>query len=105
MAESEPEELRDTFGKTLVALGHAYPQMLVLDADLHTSSKAGYFKSAFPDRFLQVGIAEQNLFGIAAGLALEGFLPFPCTFASFAARRPSSSVARPPCCGSPQASR
>ena len=54
--------------------------MLVLDADLHTSSKAGYFKAAYPDRFLQVGIAEQNLFGISAGLALEGFIPFPVHF-------------------------
>src|SRR5512146_3218167 len=93
MAESEPEELRDTFGRTLVALGHAYPQMLVLDADLHTSSKAGYFKAAFPERFLQVGIAEQNLFGISAGLAIEGFIPFPCTFASFATRRALDQIA------------
>ena len=45
--------------------------MIVLDADLHTSSKATMFKKAFPDRFIQVGIAEQNLFGISAGLALR----------------------------------
>jgi transketolase len=67
--------------------------MLVLDADLHTSSKAGYFKAAYPDRFLQAGIAEQNLFGISAGLALEGFIPFPCTFAAFATRRALDQVA------------
>ena len=93
MAASSPAELRDVFGQTLVALGRDYQRMLVLDADLHTSSKAGYFKAAFPERFLQVGIAEQNLFGISAGLALEGFIPFPCTFAAFAVRRALDQVA------------
>ena len=93
MEESKPLEMRDVFGQTLVELGKKYPNMLVLDADLHTSSKAGYFKAAYPDRFLQVGIAEQNLFGIAGGLALEGFVPFPSTFASFVARRALDQVA------------
>ena len=86
-------EMRDIFGKTLVELGKEYSRMMVLDADLHTSSKAGYFKAAFPSRFIQVGIAEQNLFGIAAGLALEGSIPFPCTFAAFATRRALDQVA------------
>jgi len=86
-------EMRDVFGHTLVELGQAYPQMVVLDADLNTSSKAVIFKKAFPDRFIQVGIAEQNLFGVAAGLALTGFVPFPSTFASFAARRALDQVA------------
>ena len=96
MAENSPShpiEMRDAFGQMLVQLGKEYTHMLVLDADLHTSSKAGYFKAAYPDRFLQVGIAEQNLFGISAGLALEGFIPFPCTFASFATRRALDQVA------------
>ena len=82
-----PLEMRDAFGQTMVELGREFPQMVVLDADLYTSSKTVYFKKAFPDRFIQVGIAEQNLFGIAAGLALTGFIPFPSTFAVFAARR------------------
>jgi len=86
-------EMRDIFGQTLVELGKENPRMLVLDADLHTSSKAGYFKAAFPDRFIQVGIAEQNLFGVAAGLALEGYIPFPSTFAAFATRRALDQVA------------
>lgn len=90
---ARPAEMRDVFGQSLVELGRAFPNMLVLDADLHTSSKAGYFKAAFPDRFLQVGIAEQNLFGISAGLALEGFIPFPCTFAAFVARRALDQLA------------
>jgi transketolase len=96
MAENNPTsplEMRDVFGQMLVQLGREYPRMLVLDADLHTSSKAGYFKAAYPDRFLQVGIAEQNLFGISAGLALEGFIPFPCTFAAFATRRALDQIA------------
>ena len=67
--------------------------MIVLDADLNTSSKAVFFKQAYPDRFIQVGIAEQNLFGIAAGLALEGFIPFPSTFAVFATRRALDQIA------------
>jgi transketolase len=85
--------MRDAFGQTLVELGHKYPRMLTLDADLHTSSKATMFKKAFPDRFIQVGIAEQNLFGISAGLALSGFMPFPSTFAVFATRRALDQIA------------
>jgi transketolase len=96
MAENDathPLELREAFGKALVDLGKQYPEMVVLDADLNTSSKVVYFKKAFPDRFIQVGIAEQNLFGISAGLALTGFIPFPSTFASFATRRALDQIA------------
>jgi len=89
----EALEMRDAFGQTLVELGHEYPKMVMLDADLHTSSKATYFKKAFPDRFIQVGIAEQNMFGISAGLALSGFIPFPSTFAVFASRRALDQIA------------
>lgn len=96
MAENKSDnavEMRDAFGQALVELGQQYPHMLVLDADLHTSSKATLFKKAYPDRFIQVGIAEQNLFGISAGLALSGFMPFPSTFAVFASRRALDQVA------------
>jgi len=86
-------EMRDAFGNALVKLGAEHPNMVVLDADLHTSSKAGYFKKAYPDRFYQIGIAEQNLFGIAAGLSLMGFIPFPSTFAVFATRRALDQIA------------
>jgi len=86
-------EMRDAFAAALVELGRERPEVLVLDADLNTSSKTVAFKDAFPDRFIQVGIAEQDLFGIAAGLALEGFLPFPSTFAVFAARRALDQIA------------
>ena len=90
MAESEAGgmlEMRDAFANALVELGHEHENLIVLDADLNTSSKAVAFRKAFPDRFIQVGIAEQNLFGIAAGLALSGLIPFPSTFSAFAARR------------------
>ena len=96
MAENEPVgkiEMRDAFGDALIEIGQQYPQVVVLDADLNTSSKAVYFKKAFPERFIQVGIAEQNLFGIAAGLALAGFIPFPSTFAVFASRRALDQIA------------
>src|SRR3972149_2942648 len=88
-----PLEMRDAFGQTMVELGREFPQMVVLDADLYTSSKTVYFKKAFPDRFIQVGIAEQNLFGIAAGLALTGFIPFPSPFAAFVSRRALDQIA------------
>lgn len=90
---ARPAEMRDAFASALVELGRECPQLLVLDGDLNTSSKAVAFKKAFPDRFIQVGIAEQNLFGIAAGLALCGLIPFPSTFAVFATRRALDQVA------------
>jgi transketolase len=86
-------EMREAFGRALVELGRQYPQVVVLDADLNTSSKVVYYKNEFPNRFIQVGIAEQNLFGIAAGLALTGFIPFPSTFAVFASRRALDQIA------------
>lgn len=86
-------ELRDAFGQTLLELGHTCDNLIFLDADLHTSTKATGFKNRFPDRFIQVGIAEQNLFGLAAGLALEGFIAMPSTFAAFAARRALDQLA------------
>jgi len=97
MAASEtkagPPEMRRAFGAALVELGHELPRMIVLDADLNTSSMTDRFKDAFPTRFIQVGIAEQDLFGIAAGLALEGFQPVPSTFAVFATRRALDQIA------------
>src|SRR4030095_15738060 len=96
MAEnSHPKEMemRETFGRALVDLWREEPRIVVLDADLNTSSKTVLFKKAFPDRFFQIGIAEQNLFGVAAGLALEGYIPLPSTFAGFPARRALDQIA------------
>ena len=87
------KDMRDAFGQTLIELGEIYDNMVFLDADLHTSTKATMFKKRFPDRFYQFGIAEQNLFGAAAGFALEGMIPFPSTFAVFASRRSLDQIA------------
>ena len=63
---------RDAFGKTLAALGHKDPNMVVVDADVSNSTRTEQFGKEFPDRFFQVGIAESNLVGIASGLAASG---------------------------------
>ena len=68
--------LRDVFGDTLVSLGWTNPNVVVLDADLANSTKADKFAMAYPDRFLQMGIAEQNFVGVAVGLASVGFVPW-----------------------------
>lgn len=92
-ANDAREELRDAFGNTLLELGETKKDVVFLDGDLHTSTKAVLFKERYPTRFYQFGIAEQNLFGAAAGLAWEGFIPFPSTFASFVARRALDQIA------------
>ncbi len=81
------EPLREIFGETLVELGEAHERVVVLDADLCTSSRTVLFQHRFPRRFVQCGIAEANLFGIAAGLAAQGCIAFPSTFAAFATRK------------------
>lgn len=84
-----PEEvsLRETYGKTLVELGRANPDIVILDADLCPSTMTRYFMEAFPDRSFDCGIAEQNMVSIAAGLAASGKIPFASTFAVFAPGR------------------
>jgi transketolase len=79
--------LRDVFGDTLVALGWTNPNVLVLDADLANSTKADKFAIAYPERFLQMGIAEQNFVGVAVGLASLGFVPWLSTFTVFFTHR------------------
>ncbi len=78
---------RDVFGETLVELAHQDPRIVCLDGDLSTSTRADLMFEAYPERFLQMGIAEQNMFGVAAGIATMGFIPFISTFAVFAAKR------------------
>ena len=67
--------LRDVFGDTLVSLAGTNKNVVVLDADLANSTKADKFAKAYPDRFLQMGIAEQNFVGVAVGLAPVGLCP------------------------------
>ena len=78
---------REAYGKALVELGAEYPNLIVMDADLSGSTKSGEFAKVYPDRFFNVGIAEQNLYGIAAGLALSGKVVCASTFAMFATGR------------------
>jgi transketolase len=79
--------MRDVFGETLAELGTSNPDILVLDADLANSTKADKFAQAHPDRFLQMGIAEQNMVGVASGLASYGFIPWLSSFAVFFTHR------------------
>jgi transketolase len=78
---------REVYGRTLVELGRENPDIVVLDADLKPSTMTQYFEKEFPERFFEVGIAEQNMIGIACGLAASGKIPFASTFAVFAPGR------------------
>jgi transketolase len=84
---------REAFGRTLVSLAHDDERIVALDADLASSTKMTYFRDELPERFIQVGVAEQNLIGIAAGLALGGKIPFAGSFAVFTSRRACDQVA------------
>ena len=79
--------LRNVYGETLAALGAQNPDIVVLDADLSKSTKTALFARAFPDRFHDMGIAEQDMLATAAGLATTGLVPFASTFAIFATGR------------------
>lgn len=83
---------RTAYGKALVKIGQANPDVVVLDADLSKSTKTNEFAKAFPERFFQMGIAEQDLMGTAAGLAAAGKIPFASTFAIFATGRAFEQV-------------
>ncbi len=78
---------RDAYGKALIKLGAMYPQLVVLDADLSGSTKTKEFAKEFPGRFFNMGIAEQNLYGTSAGMAISGKIVCASTFAMFAAGR------------------
>ena len=78
---------REAYGKTLVELGGIYDNLIVMDADLSGSTKSGEFRKAYPERFFNMGIAEQDLYGAAAGLAISGKIVCASTFAMFAAGR------------------
>ena len=78
---------RDAYGEALKILGKTNEDVVVLDADLSSSTKTAGFGKEFPERFINVGIAEQNLMGTAAGLAAAGKIPFASSFAMFATGR------------------
>ena len=87
MADVIKKATREAFGEGLVALGAEMPNLVVLDADLAAATKTGMFKKAYPDRFFDCGIAEQNMIGVAAGLAAAGKVPVASSFAMFASGR------------------
>ena len=74
---------RDGFGEGLLELGKTHPNVVALSGDLEDSARAIWFKKQYPDRFFSVGIAEQDMIGTAAGLALMGKIPFACSFSQF----------------------
>lgn len=78
---------RESYGEKLAELGEINKDIVVLDADLSSATKTNIFAKKFPDRFFDVGISEQNLMGIAAGLSTFGKIPYVSTFAMFAAGR------------------
>lgn len=84
--------IREAFGKSLLELGKRNKDIVVLDADLASSTKVTYFAEEFPDRFFQCGIAEQNMIGVAAGLASCGKVPFVTSFAVFVTKRPADQI-------------
>lgn len=83
---------RESFGEAVTALAAENPNIVVLDADLAEATKTGIFKKKYPERFFDCGIAEQNMIGIAAGLATCGKIPFAASFAMFAAGRAFEQV-------------
>ena len=87
MSEIKKIATRESYGNALVEVGKEHEDLIVLDADLAGATKTGIFKKAFPERHWDVGIAEQNMTGIAAGLATCGKVPFISSFAMFAAGR------------------
>ena len=86
-------QVKEVYGKTLVELGDRNTDIFVVEADLMKASGTAPFKEKFPDRHINVGIAEQNLVGVAAGIAATGRIPFACTMANFMSQRACDQVA------------
>lgn len=80
---AQKKEIRQGIGEALVDVGEKYPDVVTLAGDLAESTKISLFAKEFPERFFQIGVAEQNMAGIAAGLALSGKIPFMASFAVF----------------------
>ena len=92
MADVKKIATRQSYGESLRDFAEEYPNLVVLDADLSNATKTGTFKKAYPDRFINCGIAESNMMSIAAGLSTTGLIPFASTFAMFAAGRAYEQV-------------
>lgn len=92
MSEIKKIATRESYGMAVAALGREHDDIVVLDADLAAATKTSIFKKEFPDRFIDCGIAEGNMMGVAAGLAAAGKVPFASSFAMFAAGRAFEQV-------------
>ena len=92
MKLKEGKALRVAWGEALAEFGETDPRLVVLDGDLGSSTRADIFEAAHPDRFFQMGIAEQNLLGTAAGMATVGLVPWGSTFACFSVARALDSI-------------
>jgi transketolase len=79
----KPKASRNSFGDRVAELGEKYPEIVVLDADLSKSTQTQHFAKKYPERFFNMGIAESNMIGTAAGLAMSGYVPFAASFAAF----------------------
>jgi transketolase len=84
--------LRDVFGDVVTELAATEPRIVMLDGDLGSSTRGQVFEAAYPERYFQMGIAEQNMLGVAAGMAMMGCIPFISTFVAFALHRPLDQV-------------
>lgn len=89
---ARPQRLVDAYARALVDVGRAHPQVVVLDADLMVDMGLVPFRDAFPDRFLECGIAEQDMLSQAGGLAAGGMLPIVHSFATFLSARPTEQT-------------
>ncbi len=92
LANPEMKKTREGFGHGLVALGETNPNVVVLVGDLSGSTNVSFFAERFPERFVQVGIAEQNMMCVAAGLASVGKIPFLATYGAFASCRSADQM-------------
>ncbi|NOY07842.1 MAG: transketolase family protein [Spirochaetes bacterium] len=92
MKDNNPKQLRFTYGEALAELGENNPGIVVVDADMADGTRTIDFKRKFPERFYDVGIAEQNLVGVGVGLSLTGLIPFINTFAWLISWRAGDSV-------------
>lgn len=89
--------IRDGYGRALLALGEQNPKVVVLDADLAVSTRSNWFATRYPDRFFDMGIAEQNMINVAAGLSLEGKIPFATTYGVFVCGRAFDQIRNTVC--------
>lgn len=86
------QAMRVVFGETVAAIADEDPRVVMLDGDVGSSTRADIFEKAHPDKYFQMGIAEQNMLGVAAGMATMGLVPFISTFVSFAVVRPLDQI-------------